>query len=326
MFKSVIRTGQLIQRITQRNIVNRMSIKEIANIGKEASVVLANDGEGSSKAAAGAATGTGSPSQPATKKQRTAPSPSSPSASTVLKLQALINQSKKIEKPIVWIDCEMTGLEVTNDHIIEICCIITDGNLNIIDEEGYESTVYQPKEVLDSMNEWCVNQHNASGLVGKILANPGQTLEVVESELMAYILKYITHPRTALMAGNSIHMDKFFMMKEFPKVIDHLHYRLIDVSTIMEFGYRHNQPLMKCFPKKQGSHTAKSDILESIAQLKWYRDNYFKSPSETKKFVESHKEQELQEIEAKARELMAKRENKKELEKDNLKDQPSRKT
>lgn len=171
----------------------------------------------------------------------------------------------------------MTGLDVAKDHIIEICCIITDGNLNIIDETGYESTVHVPKKVLDNMNEWCVKQHGKSGLTAKVLANPQQTLAKVQEELLAYIQSYIPEPRTSLLAGNSVHMDKFFMMKEFPKVIDHLHYRLVDVSSIMEVGYRHNPALMKLFPKKHGSHTAKSDILESINQLRWYRDHYLRS-------------------------------------------------
>lgn len=171
----------------------------------------------------------------------------------------------------------MTGLDVSHDHIIEICCMITDGNLNLVDETGYESTVYVPKKVLDNMNEWCVNQHGKSGLTAKVLANPHQTLAKVQDELLAYIQSYIPEPRTSLLAGNSVHMDKFFMMKEFPKVIDHLHYRLVDVSSIMEVGFRHNPALMKMFPKKQGNHTAKSDILESINQLKWYRDHYLRS-------------------------------------------------
>lgn len=171
----------------------------------------------------------------------------------------------------------MTGLDVSQDHIIEICCMITDGNLNLIDEVGYESTVFVPKKVLDNMNEWCVNQHGKSGLTAKVLANPQQTLAKVQEELLEYIQSYIPDPRTSLLAGNSVHMDKFFMMKEFPQVIDHLHYRLVDVSSIMEVGYRHNPALMKLFPKKQGSHTAKSDILESINQLRWYRDHYLRS-------------------------------------------------
>ncbi|OVF09597.1 putative oligoribonuclease [Clavispora lusitaniae] len=185
--------------------------------------------------------------------------------------------STALYKPLVWIDCEMTGLDIAKDHIIEICCIITDGNLNIIDEKGYESTVYVPKKVLDNMNEWCVNQHGKSGLTAKVLANPQQTLAKVQQELLDYIQFYIPEPRTSLLAGNSVHMDKFFMMKEFPQVIDHLHYRLVDVSSIMEVGFRHNPALMKCFPRKKGNHTAKSDILESINQLKWYQDNYLRS-------------------------------------------------
>lgn len=185
--------------------------------------------------------------------------------------------SSAIFKPLVWIDCEMTGLDIAQDHIIEICCIITDGNLNIIDEEGYESTVYVPKKVLDNMNEWCVNQHGQSGLTAKVLANPQQSLSKVQNELLEYIRSYIPDPRTSLLAGNSVHMDKFFMMKEFPEVINHLHYRLVDVSSIMEVGFRHNPALMRLFPKKKGSHTAKSDILESINQLRWYRENYLRS-------------------------------------------------
>lgn len=185
-----------------------------------------------------------------------------------------------IFKPLVWIDCEMTGLDVQKDNIIEICCIITDGHLNIIDEKGYESTVYVSKQVLNLMNPWCVNQHGKSGLTAKVLANPQQTLEKVQVELLEYIQLYIPEARTSLMAGNSIHMDKFFMMREFPKVIEHLHYRLVDVSSIMEVGYRHNPDLMRRYPKKQGNHTARSDIIESIQQLKWYRDNYLRGPEQ----------------------------------------------
>lgn len=196
-------------------------------------------------------------------------------------MQSIIQPKKSTWKPLVWIDCEMTGLNVFEDHIIEICCIITDGNLEVIDEKGYESTIYYPKEDLDNMSKWCVIQHNNSGLVSKILENPLRILSVVEDELYQYIKNYV-EPNKAIMAGNSIYMDKFFMMREFPKVTDYLHYRLLDVSSLMEIGYRHNPQLMKQFPKKQGNHTARSDILESIGQLRWYVDNYLKSDSETK--------------------------------------------
>lgn len=185
--------------------------------------------------------------------------------------------SQAINKPLVWIDCEMTGLNVTQDHIIEICCIITDGHLNVIDSEGYESTVYVPKKILDNMGEWCVTHHGELGLTAKVLANPQNTLSKVQKELLEYIQSYIPEPSEGIMAGNSIHMDKFFMMREFPDVIDHLHYRLVDVSSVMEIARRHNPDLLNLAPRKKGAHTARSDILESINQLKWFRENYLRS-------------------------------------------------
>ncbi|KAK6458355.1 ribonuclease H-like domain-containing protein [Scheffersomyces xylosifermentans] len=212
-------------------------------------------------------------------------------------MQALLKKTRKVENPLVWIDCEMTGLDVFgDDHIIEVCCIITDGDLNIIDEEGYESTVYFPKERLDQMDEWCTTQHNASGLVTKILENPQQTMDKVAQDLTNYIMKYVPQPRTGILAGNSVHMDKIFLMKDMPQVTNHLHYRLVDVSTIMEFGRRHNPELMKCCPKKVGAHTAKADILESIAQLEWYRDFYFKDKEESAETITAFEEEALLEI------------------------------
>lgn len=194
--------------------------------------------------------------------------------------RAVPTRKNSVFMPLVWIDCEMTGLNVEKDHIIEICCIITDGDLNIVDQNGYESTVYVSKKILDNMGEWCVNQHGKLGLTAKVLANPQQTLLKVQDELLDYIQKWVPEPRTGLLAGNSIHMDKFFMMKEFPQVIEHLHYRLVDVSSIMEVGKRHNPQLMKACPRKNGAHTAKSDILDSIAQLRWYRENYLRGPED----------------------------------------------
>ncbi|KAG7195112.1 uncharacterized protein KQ657_003633 [Scheffersomyces spartinae] len=204
-------------------------------------------------------------------------------------MRSLLRKSKPLTDPIVWVDCEMTGLDVNNDHIIEICCIITDGDLNVVDENAYESTVYYLKDRLAQMDEWCTTTHTASGLIDKILENEDRSLEVVKNELLGYIKKYVTAPRKAVLAGNSIHMDRYFMMKEMPEVIDWLHYRNIDVSTIMEFGSRHNPELMKLCPKKKQAHTAKDDILESIDQLKWYRKYYFKSGDDTAELVKAMK-------------------------------------
>lgn len=207
-------------------------------------------------------------------------------------IKALVNSTKRkpIIKPLVWIDCEMTGLNVTTDNIIEICCIITDGNLNIIDDGGYESTVYYDESVLLKMNKWCIDTHTDSGLFDKVLANPQNTLAKVQDELLEYLKKYI-EPNQGLLAGNSVHMDKFFMAREFPKVIDYLHYRLVDVSSIAEVGQRHNPGLLAYQPRKKGTHTAKLDILESINQLKWLQNNYLKSEVESADLIEKYKRQ-----------------------------------
>lgn len=197
-----------------------------------------------------------------------------------------VKKNTYIYRPLVWIDCEMTGLDHKNDVIIEVCAIITDGNLNIIDEAGYESVIYCPLEKLNAMGEWCLDHHTKSGLVDRCSTRTDRTMEVVEEELLAYIKKYIPNQNVGLLAGSSVHMDKIFMMKDMPKIIEHLHYRLIDVSTVMELCKRLNNPLFNCMSKPQSDHTAKSDILDSIGLMKWYHQHFFKSPKETKDFVD----------------------------------------
>lgn len=197
--------------------------------------------------------------------------------------------------PIVWIDCEMTGLNHESDHIIEIACIVTDGNLNNLDNgpdsrNCYENVIHYDKSTMDSMNEWCVEHHGGSGLTQKVLDSKN-TREQVELELLNYIKKYIPEKNVGVLAGNSVHMDRLFMLREFPKIIDHLFYRIIDVSSIFEISKRHNPSLASVFPKKVTAHTAKSDIEESIAQLKWYQDHYLKNATETHKFVKQREAQ-----------------------------------
>lgn len=210
----------------------------------------------------------------------------------------VLNSSTRMDrslKPIVWIDCEMTGLDHKNDQIIEVCCIITDGNLNVLDKDPsgnncYESVIHCDKSVMDSMNEWCIEHHGASGLTEKVIKSE-KSKEQVENELLEYIKKFIPDRNVGILAGNSIHMDRLFMLKDFPKVIDHLFYRLIDVSTIMEVSRRHNPSLASVVPKKETAHTAKKDILESIAQLEWYTQHYLKNETETSEFVSQRKQE-----------------------------------
>ncbi|KAG5419505.1 rex2 [Candida metapsilosis] len=216
-------------------------------------------------------------------------------SSKLSQFQSFLSSNPPLPKrPLIWIDCEMTGLDVLGDDvIIEICCIITDEQLNVLGgdkDDVFETTVYCPKSKLDAMDEWCTTTHTKSGLIDKVLAHPESTTDKVETDLLQYIQKYVTKPRMGVLAGNSIHMDKFFMMKQFPKVIEYLHYRVVDVSTIMEFGQRHAPELMSYGPSKKGAHTAKSDILESIEQLKWYRSYYFKSDDQIKEAIQELKE------------------------------------
>lgn len=216
-------------------------------------------------------------------------------SSKLSQFQSFLSSNPPLPKrPLIWIDCEMTGLDVLGDDvIIEICCIITDEQLNVLGgdkDDVFETTVYCPKLKLDAMDEWCTTTHTKSGLIDKVLAHPESTTDKVETDLLQYIQKYVTKPRMGVLAGNSIHMDKFFMMKQFPKVIEYLHYRVVDVSTIMEFGQRHAPELMSYGPSKKGAHTAKSDILESIEQLKWYRLYYFKLDDQIKEAIQELKE------------------------------------
>lgn len=172
----------------------------------------------------------------------------------------------------------MTGLNSFNDHIIEICVILTDKDLNIIEEKGFEDVIHYPKEVMDKMDTWCTQHHGDSGLTKKVIESTNK-LEDVEDRLLRYLKEHIGRERRGVLAGNSIHQDRLFLVREFPKVIQYLHYRQVDVSSIKEVGMRHNPKLMMQIPPKTAQHTARADILESIAELKWYYDNYLIPPN-----------------------------------------------
>ncbi|KAG5361809.1 Oligoribonuclease [Yarrowia sp. C11] len=179
-----------------------------------------------------------------------------------------------MEPPLVWIDCEMTGLDQKNDVIIEICCLITNGSLKVLDKTGYESVVHCSKSKLDAMSPWCVKHHGASGLTKRCLESP-KTMKQVETELLEYLKRHV-RPKKGIVAGNCIHQDKIFLAKDMPRVHAYLHFRIIDVSSIKEVMKRHNPKMVKRMPYKQNKHTARSDIEESIGELKWYYKNYLR--------------------------------------------------
>lgn len=123
-----------------------------------------------------------------------------------------------------------------------------------------------------------------SGLTEKVLKSTN-TLASVEESFLAYLEKHVGKKGAGVLAGNSVHQDRYFMLREFPKVIDYLHYRQIDVSSIKEVGKRHNPRLMMDLPLKKQTHTARSDIEESIAELKWYYQNYLVEPKKAEGFT-----------------------------------------
>ncbi|KAK8085539.1 Exonuclease [Apiospora hydei] len=176
---------------------------------------------------------------------------------------------------LVWIDCEMTGLDPDKEEIIEIFCIITDGNLNVMDEAGWGTVIHQSKERMDMMDEWCTKTHEKTGLTAKVLAST-VTPEQAADELLAYIQKHVPE-RRALLAGNSVHADRAFLRKEpYKKVTRHLHHRILDVSTLKEAAKRWcPREVNRNAPTKQGLHEARQDILESIEEARYYKDVIF---------------------------------------------------
>ncbi|TVY64163.1 Oligoribonuclease [Lachnellula suecica] len=181
--------------------------------------------------------------------------------------------------PLVWIDCEMTGLDVDNDVIIEIFCIITNGNLDVLDQEGWGAVVHQTKEIMDKMDEWCTKTHGENGLTAAVLSSTTSP-EKAAADLLAYIKRFVPEPKRALLAGNTVHADKAFLRKEpYKQVHDHLSHRILDVSTLKEAAKRWSAlDILVGVPKKKLLHQAKADILESIEEARYYKEAIFQKP------------------------------------------------
>ncbi|KAF7284236.1 hypothetical protein GWI33_022387 [Rhynchophorus ferrugineus] len=175
---------------------------------------------------------------------------------------------------IVWIDMEMTGLDADKDKIMEVACLVTDSDLNIV-AESPDIYINQPKEILDKMNEWCIKQHGKSGLTEACL-NSKTTLSEAENTVLKFLENNVAYQSSPL-AGNSVYMDRMFLMKHMPKVNDYLHYRIIDVSSIKVLCQRWNPEVSKNLPKKEFQHRALQDIRESVNELKYYKQFFFKT-------------------------------------------------
>lgn len=172
---------------------------------------------------------------------------------------------------LIWMDLEMTGLEPDRHVILEIATLITDPDLNVV-AEGPESVIRRDAAAMAEMDEWCVRTHTESGLVERVAASRVE-IAGAEAETLAFIQAW-TAAGVSPLCGNSIHQDRRFLRREMPGVDAHLHYRNIDVSTLKELVGRW-YPEAPPPPPKQETHRALDDIRESIAELKWYRENFF---------------------------------------------------
>lgn len=176
--------------------------------------------------------------------------------------------SKKVR--LVWMDLEMSGLEPETDTILEVATIVTDEQLNLI-EEGPNLVIHHELPVLQRMDEWCTKQHQKSGLWERVL-NSSITLLEAETITLEFIKKHC-ELRASPLCGNSIHQDRRFLYKYMPQLSQYLHYRNIDVSTLKELGKMWYPQIPTL--EKSGTHLALSDIHESIREMKYYREKLF---------------------------------------------------
>ena len=170
----------------------------------------------------------------------------------------------------------MTGLDPQTDQILQISCFITDSNLNLLDPHGFDTTIHHPQSTLSAMSQWCIDTHARSGLTASVRAST-TTPEDASRHLLAYIQRYVPEKRTALLAGNSVHADKAFLAREpYAAVLDWLHYRILDVSSLKEATRRWgDEELLAKVPAKKLAHLARDDILESIEEMRVYRERLF---------------------------------------------------
>ena len=173
---------------------------------------------------------------------------------------------------LVWIDCEMTGLDIVNDALVEIAVLVTDSQLNILGE-GVDLVIKTDQAKLDGMSEYVKKMHTDSGLITEI-AN-GVSMEQAEDQIMAYLNRYAPEAGKSPLAGNSVGVDRLFINRDLPKVAAHLHYRTVDVSSVKELARRWYPKVYFAAPKKDGNHRAFGDIQDSIEELEYYRANIF---------------------------------------------------
>jgi oligoribonuclease len=173
---------------------------------------------------------------------------------------------------LVWVDCEMTGLDLQNDALIEIAVLVTDSELTILDE-GIDIIIRPPDAALAQMTKVVRDMHTASGLLDAL--PDGVPLADAEAEVLAYVKRFVKDPKKAPLCGNSIATDRSFLARDMPALDAHLHYRMVDVSSIKELARRWYPRAYFASPAKKGGHRALADITESIQELRYYRSSVF---------------------------------------------------
>ncbi|MDT7576726.1 MAG: oligoribonuclease [Pseudonocardiales bacterium] len=177
---------------------------------------------------------------------------------------------------LVWIDCEMTGLDLRNDALIEIAVLVTDGELAVLGD-GIDIVIHADDDALAAMPDIVRDMHAHSGLTEEVRAS-AVTIAEAEEQVLAYIRQYVPEPRTAPLAGNSIATDRGFLARDMPELDAHLHYRMVDVSSVKELCRRWFPRVFYAKPEKGMAHRALADIYESIRELDYYRQTLFVAP------------------------------------------------
>jgi oligoribonuclease len=175
---------------------------------------------------------------------------------------------------LVWIDCEMTGLDLENDRLIEVAVLITDGELNLVDDEGIDLVISAPDDVLDTMVPVVAKMHADSGLTDAVRAST-LSLADAEQQVLSYIRGHVPERGKAPLCGNSIATDRGFLARDMKELDDWLHYRMVDVSSVKELARRWYPRAYYASPEKKGGHRALADILESVEELRYYREAIF---------------------------------------------------
>lgn len=171
--------------------------------------------------------------------------------------------------PLVWIDCEMTGLNAKTDALIEVACLVTDSELNVLGE-GVQVVIKPPDAALEQMGDFVRNMHTESGLLPEL--EHGTTMEDAQRQVLDYVRTHVPVAGKSPLAGNTVGMDKIFLERDMPELMTHLHYRVVDVSSLKELVRRWYPRVFFNAPAKTGGHRALGDIHDSIQELRYYRE------------------------------------------------------